>query len=173
MANHQESNPIDNIFQTSFGGLPTSPAANGWDTPSDQVWQGIQSGIAKPKGSWTLGSKVAATAAALLLVGAIAYFALPNNKAVPAAQPAPAVAVPQPATPVTAPTSEQAKADKSIDKPTAKPAPTGGKATAPAPTNEADRNQVERGNAKTPKLPNSVEKNRQQGATNGTNEQHK
>ncbi len=176
MANHQESNPIDDLFSKSFGELPATPAANGWDTPSDRVWQGIQSNLTQPQG-WSLGGKLATAATAMLILGAVAYWAWPSSVVAPAPAPTPApevqTAPPQPAVDMAKPAVEDTPVAKPSEKTTSKPGATSVKntpapITAPAPP----RNQVERENAAKPKLPNSVEKNRQQGATGQSNEQH-
>jgi cytoskeletal protein RodZ len=168
MANHQESNPIDELFQKSFRDMPTTPAANGWDMPSDRVWQGIQTGMtAQPSTSWSLGSKIAAAVGALALVGAIAYFAWPKPEQNPAAPAVPAMqapSVPAAQQPAPATTGETASEATKADRPsttTAKPAT---KPANPTPSTAADptepRNSVEGEKSSKPKPPNSVAKSK-------------
>lgn len=60
MNTQRDANPIDDLFRQSFEALPDAPSASGWDAPSEQVWQGIQtqmkplSGAGFPK-AWLLG----------------------------------------------------------------------------------------------------------------------
>lgn len=63
---HDNKDPIDDVFRQTFEQLPDSPAASGWDTPSDQVWAGVQAGI-KPgnKGTLWKGTLIFLTTAAI------------------------------------------------------------------------------------------------------------
>lgn len=42
MTDPKEFNSIDKLFRDTFSSLPDSPAPNGWDTPSEQVWTRIR-----------------------------------------------------------------------------------------------------------------------------------
>ena len=42
MTDPKELNTIDRLFRDTFSSLPDSPAPDGWDTPSEQVWMRIR-----------------------------------------------------------------------------------------------------------------------------------
>ena len=42
MTDPKELNTIDKLFRDTFRSLPDSPAPDGWDTPSEQVWMRIR-----------------------------------------------------------------------------------------------------------------------------------
>lgn len=42
MTDPKELNAIDKLFRDTFSSLPDSPAPDGWDTPSEQVWMRIR-----------------------------------------------------------------------------------------------------------------------------------
>lgn len=71
MTDPKELNAIDKLFRDTFRSLPDSPAPDGWDTPSEQVWMQIRretgfSSVATGKNSkWML----AALTVGLVVVG--------------------------------------------------------------------------------------------------------
>jgi hypothetical protein len=42
MTDPKELNSIDKLFRDTFSSLPDTPAPDGWDTPSEQVWMRIR-----------------------------------------------------------------------------------------------------------------------------------
>lgn len=168
MANNQEFNSIDELFRKSFNDLPATPANNGWDTPSDRVWQNINANLQPTSGGWSAGTKwlAAVSISALVLVGAYWAFNRPEPAATLPAATLPATPVEQPAVAPTQPapapavTEMPAKAvdntasakTKGTDKPGKTPT-----VTAPAP--EANNNGAPKNSAeKTKEAPNSIEK---------------
>lgn len=163
MANNQEFNSIDELFRKSFNDLPATPANNGWDTPSDRVWQNINANVQPTSGGWSAGTKwlAAVSISALVLVGAYWAFNRPEPAATIPATPVeqPAVAPTQPA-PAPVVTEMPAKAadntasakTKGTDKPGKTP-------TVTAPATEANNNGAPKNSAeKTKEAPNSIEK---------------
>ena len=66
-----QNDDMEAFFRKAFGELGDAPSEDGWDTPSDDVWAGIQRAIPGPKPAWwTLFRLWAATlfAIGLLLV---------------------------------------------------------------------------------------------------------
>lgn len=75
MTEQQQPNPIDDLFRKTFEQMPESPAASGWDKPSDKVWQNIQHNMqAAPKQGWSLSSIVLLTSMAALIVAGMYWF---------------------------------------------------------------------------------------------------
>lgn len=56
MTDPKEFESLDELFRKTFDRLPETPAPSGWDTPSDRVWQFVQSEITPPRSGWTLKS---------------------------------------------------------------------------------------------------------------------
>jgi hypothetical protein len=119
MNTQRDANPIDDLFRQSFEALPDAPSASGWDAPSKQVWQGIQTQM-KSNGSagfpkaWLLG----AAAIACLTAGVwwFAHAPAPTNgnsapmEHVPTSMPTPNS---------TTPTTHQAQSDQAQSQPDA------------------------------------------------------
>ena len=87
MTEQQMPNPIDDLFRKTFDSLPDSPAGSGWDTPSDRVWQHVQTNIQAPKKGWSIQSF--ALLAALGVTLAVAFFWFFSPKEQPQLPPAP------------------------------------------------------------------------------------
>jgi hypothetical protein len=165
MANNQEFNSIDELFRKSFNDLPATPASNGWDTPSDRVWENIHSNVQPASGGWSAGTKllIGASLSALLLVGAYWAFNRPAPtpaSTAPVEQPAPAPTQPAPAAsvtdeaPATKPVDHAATAKvKAADKPAKTPA-----AKTPETTNDANNSGPKNTAEKGKPAPNSIEK---------------
>ena len=69
MADEKEFESLDALFKKTFDQLPEQANTNGWDVPSERVWQHVQNTIQPPKNGWTLRtwSMVTALGAVLLL----------------------------------------------------------------------------------------------------------
>ncbi len=166
MANNQEFNSIDELFRKSFNDLPATPANNGWDTPSDRVWQNINAHVQPATGGWSAGTKwlAAVSISALVLVGA--YWAFNRTEpaatlpATPAEQPTVAPTLPATDAPVTneVPTTKPADntaaaKTKATDKPSKTPT-----TVAPGTTTDANNSAPKNSAEKTKEAPNSIEK---------------
>ncbi len=131
MTEQQMPNPIDDLFRKTFDNLPDSPAGSGWDTPSDQVWQNVQTNIQAPKKGWSIRSF--ALLAALGVTLAVAFFWIFSPKEQPQLPPAPSsteqpVVTPSPA-PVTPPDNTKVKTPPGKSTQQNKPAASPAKAT--------------------------------------------
>lgn len=85
MTEQQAKNPLDELFRKTFESLPDSPAASGWDTPSERVWHQVQSNIQTPQKGWGIQSLLLfAAIAATLAVGLFWMFGKPAEKPAPA-----------------------------------------------------------------------------------------
>ena len=60
MADNKEFSSIDEVFRKTFSDLPETPSASGWDTPSEHVWQQVQTGISSRHTGWSLQNKILA-----------------------------------------------------------------------------------------------------------------
>lgn len=88
MTEQQANNPIDNLFRETFENLPDTPAASGWDQPSDRVWQNIQSNIQPAPKTWGMKAWVLLAGAALTLAAGIYWIvATPDSSVIPASTP--------------------------------------------------------------------------------------
>lgn len=74
MTEQQAQSPIDDLFRNAFENLPDTPAESGWDTPSDKVWQHVQTNIQSPQKSWNLKSVLIAAAGFAVTLMAIVLF---------------------------------------------------------------------------------------------------
>ena len=45
MSDHQHKDRLEEFFQKSLGDMNAPASADGWDTPSDRVWEGIAQNI--------------------------------------------------------------------------------------------------------------------------------
>jgi hypothetical protein len=120
MTDPQEFRSIDDLFRKTFEGLQESPAPNGWDQPSDKVWEQVKTRIQPPHAGWSTQTiAMIAAFAVVLAVGLYWFMARPEQPATPVV-PAPAVTVPAPAAPVAAPETTTATIPAVL--PTRKPA---------------------------------------------------
>lgn len=74
MTEQQAQSPIDDLFRNAFENLPDTPAESGWDTPSNQVWQQVESNIRAPQKTWSLKSMLVAAGGFAVALIAIALF---------------------------------------------------------------------------------------------------
>jgi hypothetical protein len=80
MTEPQELRSIDELFRNTFNNLPDTPAENGWDLPSDQVWQHVRENIKAPRSGWSLKSKLLlAGFAVTVAIGLYFAFATPQK----------------------------------------------------------------------------------------------
>lgn len=89
----QEFNALDELFRKTFQNMPDTPAANGWDTPSDKVWQHVQHNMPRPASAWS--AKTIGLLSAFAVVLAFGLFMLFQPK------PAAPTTLPQPNQPST------------------------------------------------------------------------
>jgi len=83
MTEQQAQSPIDDLFRKTFENLPDAPAESGWDTPSDRVWQHVQTNISQPGKTWGTQSLVLMAAFALILAAGVYWlFSGPTEKPV-------------------------------------------------------------------------------------------
>ncbi len=158
MLDNKNFDPTDDLFKKTFENLSNTPSANGWDAPSDRVWQNIQQNItAAPASSGSNLMRILLVAAAVSMVAAGVYFFTKKEK-----QPAPDVpekpkaeqpVATQPAenqevatpTAVSNPASnEKIGTEKAVGKPDSKPVlPTKNpsSATTTEPVNSTQKNQ--------------------------------
>jgi hypothetical protein len=79
MTEQQANHPIDDLFRQTFENLPDTPAASGWDKPSEQVWQHIQSNIQPANKTWNLKTWfILAGSTMILAFGLYWLFAAPE-----------------------------------------------------------------------------------------------
>lgn len=82
MAEQKDFHSLDELFRKSFENLPDSPDASGWDTPSDRVWQHVQTQIKPPHQGWSSSQiLLVASGAIAIAVGLYLAFARPVQPA--------------------------------------------------------------------------------------------
>jgi len=128
MTEQQAKNPLDELFRKTFESLPDSPAASGWDTPSDRVWQQVQSNIQTPQKGWGLQTFLLFAAIAATI--AVGLFWMFGN---PAENPAPAPAV--------TPTEQPAMTPASTVVPDSQPVESAPKSSSGNSLNKATQNK--------------------------------
>ena len=89
MAEQKDFNSLDDLFRKTFDDLPDSAGASGWDTPSDRVWQHVQTRIKPPRSGWS-GGQILLLASGAIAIALGLYFALAQPQK-PAEQPPTAV----------------------------------------------------------------------------------
>ena len=90
-------NSLDDLFRKTFQNLPETPAPNGWDAPSDKVWQHVQQNMPRPASRWTV--KTIGLLSAFAVVLAVGLYMLSQPK------PAAPVLMPQPSSPMVVPSA--------------------------------------------------------------------
>lgn len=75
MAEQKDFNSLDELFRNTFDQLPESPDSNGWDTPSEQVWQHVQTRIKPPRQGWSSAQIMLVAAGAIAIMVGL-YLAL-------------------------------------------------------------------------------------------------
>ena len=115
MTEQQDFQSLDEMFRHSFENLPPTPAANGWDRPSDAVWTNIQQNIPPQNtGGWSILNTLAIGAAIVVLaVGAYTLLS-PDKHAAQISAPVPA---PSGVSPVTPPPAAAAPTNTAIGSP--------------------------------------------------------
>ena len=86
MTEQPAQSPIDDLFRKTLENLPDSPAESGWDTPSERVWQHVQSNISQPKKGWGTQSLIL-MAALVVTIAAGLYWMFSRPTETPAAEP--------------------------------------------------------------------------------------
>lgn len=114
MANNKNLESIDEIFRKTFSELPETPAANGWDAPSDHVWQQVQTGIQTRHNTWSNTAKIMGLMSISVVVAAGIYFLTLSD---PSETSTPVAAAPLATTPVTTPAPKAAPMSVTTDKP--------------------------------------------------------
>lgn len=88
MTEQKEFESLDELFRKTFDNLPDTPAASGWDTPSEKVWNHVHNHIAAPKTGWSAQSvTLVAAFAVTLAVGLYLLFNRPDQPESPARTP--------------------------------------------------------------------------------------
>jgi hypothetical protein len=168
MTEPQEFDSIDALFRQKFKDLPESSAANGWDTPSERVWEHVRTHMPPPRAGWSRRNWSIVGAVAVSIALGLYWFSIsavqekaapvvaPAVNALPEQKPAPALAVPvEPAT--------EAKPDLSREQ-TSKPvaAPKRRPAVMPNHVKTADTIQAQQIDpaAARPAFPNNAERHR-------------
>jgi cytoskeletal protein RodZ len=136
MTEPQEFDSIDALFRQKFKDLPESSAANGWDTPSDRVWEHVRTHMPKPRTGWSRRNWTLVGAVAVSIALGLYWFSISSVPEQPAQIVAPAVASPA-QTP--APATEQAP-PPAIDKPEQPAAQSPKSAAAPKRQNKVSAN---------------------------------
>jgi type IV secretory pathway VirB10-like protein len=90
MADTKDFESLDELFRKTLDNLPDTPAKSGWDTPSERVWQHVQTQIKPPKSGWSIQTLSLLTAFAVTLtVGLYLLLSRPATAEKPAATPQP------------------------------------------------------------------------------------
>jgi len=75
MADPKEYQSLDDLFRKTFDGLPETPSPNGWDRPSDRVWEHVKTRIEPPRTGWSAQTLMMVSAFAVILaVGMYLFF---------------------------------------------------------------------------------------------------
>jgi hypothetical protein len=78
MIEKEDNQGLDELFRSTFDALPDTPSSNGWDLPSNKVWEHVHQQI-QPKAGWS-AMQVISTLAVLIVVGAAIYFGARQNE---------------------------------------------------------------------------------------------
>jgi hypothetical protein len=93
MADTKEFESLDALFRKTFDNLPDAPAASGWDAPSEQVWQHVQTQIKPPRSGWSTQTlTLIAAFAVTIAVGLYLFLNRPTQQEAPATAPPPVAA---------------------------------------------------------------------------------
>lgn len=117
MTEQKAQDPIDDLFRKTFENLPDTPANSGWDSPSERVWQRVESNIRASKKGWGIQSVALFAAFAVSL--AVGLFWLFSDAAEKAADPVPATTPTE--QPVATPNASDMPAASESASPTAQP----------------------------------------------------
>lgn len=103
MRDQQQMDSIDEIFRQTFGNLPPTPSADGWDSPSEKVWNQVQAAVQHRDSHWSRTRQWVALAALAVAVTAGIYFSVSSNNTTAQAPEIPSPVAPTTKTVVTAP----------------------------------------------------------------------
>lgn len=143
MTEQQAQSPIDDLYRKTFENLPDSAAESGWDTPSDHVWEQIQSKIKVQKGWGIQSLAIIASIAITLGVGLYLLFGQPTKNQVANPSDVPAVQ------PTVSPSTSETPADVIAPPTVLTPKPSTGKPSEKStPSTLNPRNSTEEQNAK-------------------------
>ncbi len=95
MTDPKEFESLDELFRKTFDQLPQTPSPTGWDSPSEKVWQHVQSQIKPPRAGWSTQTMMLVAAFAVTV--AVGVYLFVSRPTVPASTetPAPVLAVPE------------------------------------------------------------------------------
>lgn len=125
MTDPKEFESLDQLFRKTFDDLPETPAASGWDTPSQHVWQHVQSQIKPPRSGWSTQTiTMLAAFVVALAVGLFLYMSGSEETESPVNQPlvtserpaVPAIPGAETAAPAPVPTPGNTAAEKTPKK---------------------------------------------------------
>lgn len=135
MTDPKDFESLDDLFRKTFEKLPETPDKSGWDTPSERVWQHVQSQIKPPRSGWSAQTiTLLAAFAVTLTVGLYLLLATPEKQESPASE-----------TPEVAGTTEMPVTEKeSAPEATATPATTDKTPIIPAKTSKEKREKYAR-----------------------------
>ncbi|MFN0035459.1 MAG: hypothetical protein ACKVUS_10335 [Saprospiraceae bacterium] len=156
MTEQQAQSPLDDLFRKTFENLPESPAESGWDTPSDRVWQHVQSNIQQPRKGW--GAQSLALFAAFAVTLAIGLYWMFFR---PAEKPATTPSTTPTEQPAAVPSASEAPIENVENQVVSPPKPSTGTRTEketpskPAPHNSTEEQQAKPGNNAAQPLPGS------------------
>lgn len=103
MRDQQQMDAIDEIFRQTFGNLPPTPSADGWDTPSEKVWNQVHAAVQHRDSHWSRTRQWVALAALAVAVTAGIYFSVSSNNTTSQAPETPSSVAPTTKTEVAAP----------------------------------------------------------------------
>jgi hypothetical protein len=90
MSEPQDFESLDELFRKTFDRLPENAADNGWDKPSDRVWQHIQATVQPPHSGWSAKAITMVSALAVSIVVGLYLFVGRADQPVQTTTPAPA-----------------------------------------------------------------------------------
>lgn len=89
MTEPQDFESLDDLFRKTFDSLPENAATNGWDRPSDRVWQHIQATVQPPRNGWSAKAITLVSALSVTIVVGLYLFISRADQPVPTTAPAP------------------------------------------------------------------------------------
>ena len=88
MSEPQDFESLDDLFRKTFDRLPENAASNGWDRPSDRVWQHIQATVQPPRSGWSAKAITLVSALAVTIVVGLYLFISRTDQPVQTTTPA-------------------------------------------------------------------------------------
>ena len=89
MTEPQDFESLDDLFRKTFDSLPENAAPNGWDRPSDRVWQHIQATVQPPRSGWSTKALTLVSALSVTIVVGLYLFLSRTEQPVQTTTPAP------------------------------------------------------------------------------------